>query len=80
MTAPRSRVKDVKAWGITDPGLDMPFLWRIGENRRLLVEDFVRDCQAAYRDPPYMPTWDDLKREGYRCIRVYITTQAPSHE
>jgi hypothetical protein len=36
------------------------------------IYDFVRDCQASYRDPPYTPTWRDLKLDGYRCERVEI--------
>jgi hypothetical protein len=40
--------------------------------RSLCVSDFVVDCQAAYRDPPYTPTWRDLVCEGYDCVRVEI--------
>lgn len=64
----------VKAWGIVvGPDLEMPCLWRIHENKRLLVEDFVRGCQALRSEPPYTPTWDDLRKEGYKVVRILIT-------
>ncbi len=40
--------------------------------KRQCIYDFVRDCQALYRSPPYAPTWKGLEREGYRCLRVKI--------
>ena len=43
--------------------------------RKQCISHFVADCQASYRDPPYTPTWDDLRREGYRCVKVEIRKQ-----
>jgi hypothetical protein len=69
--------KNVNAyWMVCDPqGLFS--LWGARYQRNLCISDFVRDCQAAYRDPPYTPTWEDLRREGYRCARVEVREVKP---
>lgn len=58
-------------WMIRDPNGSY---WYHGARytRSLCISDHVAECQASYRDPPYTPTWADLRREGYRCERVEI--------
>lgn len=69
------KTKEVKAcrprWMVQHPNGEW-FCYSERYSRKQCIEDFVRDCQAAYRDPPYTPKWADLKREGYDCVRVSI--------
>lgn len=80
MTA-KNKPKKVKAWPLN-------VWWMIRDNtgefwhhtaryqRSLCISDFTDGCRASHRDPPYMPTWSDLRREGYRCVRVTIAASA----
>ena len=68
---PAPRRKPNVYWMIRDPAGE--FAYHCARyTRALCISDFVMDCQATHRDPPYTPTWDDLKREGYRCEKVEI--------
>lgn len=58
-------------WMVRDPSGD--FLYYCSRHTRSqCISDFVRDCQAAHREPPYTPSWADLRKEGYRVARVEI--------